>query len=227
MRSLIEAAARLARWASGRNETNLPPWVIDPIQRGTLRYTYRGVRMAKNPFDLALYTRLLWELKPRTIVEIGTLEGGSALWFVDHLAMFGIDGTVHTLDIKPVKLRRPDPRIVLHHGDARQVDAIFPARWIDALARPLLVIDDGDHTYASVLTVLRHFGPQMRRGEYIVVEDGNVGDLGIAERFDGGPVRAIREYLAGEAPFEIDRSYCDHFGRNVTWNVDGYLRRIL
>ena len=26
--------------------------------------------------------------------------------------------------------------------------------------------------------------------------------------------------------YEIDRTFCDYYGRNVTWNVDGYLRRI-
>jgi cephalosporin hydroxylase len=41
------------------------------------RYTYRGVPMLKNPFDLALYLLLLWRLKPRTVIEIGSKSGGS------------------------------------------------------------------------------------------------------------------------------------------------------
>ncbi len=34
--------------------------------------------------DLAIYARLMWELKPRTVIEVGTAKGGSALWLADH-----------------------------------------------------------------------------------------------------------------------------------------------
>jgi cephalosporin hydroxylase len=103
------------------------------------------------------------------------------------------------------------------------------ARWALRLSeqpRPLLGIDDGDHTRESVLAVLRHFESSMQSGEYLIIEDGSAPDLGLGARFDGGPVAAIREFLATGAPFEIDRRYCDFYGRNLTWNVDGYLRRL-
>jgi cephalosporin hydroxylase len=202
----------------------LPPRVLDAIARGTSRYSYKGVVALKDPFDLALYSLLIWRLKPRTIVEIGTNLGGTTLWLADQLVACEIDGVVHSLDLHPVDLP-PNPRIRLHVGDARRMAECFPADWITAQPRPLLVIDDGDHTYTSVLLMLEHFGPQLRSGEYIVVEDGIVDDLAMSHKFEGGPRRAIAEFLARGAPFEIDRSYCDFFGRNVTWNIDGYLRR--
>ena len=225
MASFLSVGWRIARWAAGRSRTQLPPWVLDRIQRATFRYRYKGRQTIKNPFDLALYSLLIWRLQPRTIIEIGTNQGGTTLWLADQLTAYGIDGKVHSLDIVPVVMP-PDPRIVLHTGDALQIDKIFPADWLVTQPRPLLVIDDGDHSHASVLTVLDHFGPQMRSGEYIIVEDGNVNDLGVARDFDGGPHRAIVEFLGRRTPFEIDRSYCDFYGRNVTWNTDGYLRRV-
>src|SRR5690242_8113178 len=42
------------------------------FQEGTLSYTYRGIPCLKHPIELALYTDLLWNLKPRTIIEIGS-----------------------------------------------------------------------------------------------------------------------------------------------------------
>ncbi|HUK06414.1 MAG TPA: hypothetical protein VLX09_00970 [Stellaceae bacterium] len=38
----------------------------------------------------------------------------------------------------------------------------------------------------------------------------------------------VREALLAErgADYAIDARYCDWFGRNVTWNVNGFLRRI-
>jgi cephalosporin hydroxylase len=46
------------------------------------------------------------------------------------------------------------------------------------------------------------------------------------EAYDGGPLRAIHEFLARAGDrYEVDRTLCDYYGTNVTWNVDGYLRR--
>jgi len=45
------------------------------IQRGTTSYRYRGIDCFKCPFDIALYQSLMWDVKPRTIIEFGTLKG--------------------------------------------------------------------------------------------------------------------------------------------------------
>ena len=225
MRPITKTVSRFVRWAFGKSDTGLPPWTIDAIQRGALGYSYKGIPMLKDPFDLALYGLLIGRLRQRTIIEIGTYKGGATMWLADQLEINGIEGTVHSLDVIPVDLP-PSPHIVLHRGSARELSGIFPADWIAALARPLLVIDDGDHTRESVLASLEHFSSHMRPGEYFVVEDGSAADLGLAHKVNGGPLAAIHEFLGRGVPFEIDRAYCDFYGRNVTWNVDGYLRRV-
>ena len=43
--------------------------------------------------------------------------------------------------------------------------------------------------------------------------------------YEGGPVKAIAEFLAshpGES--EIDRQMCDFYGTNTTWALDGYIK---
>jgi cephalosporin hydroxylase len=88
------------------------------------------------------------------------------------------------------------------------------------------VIEDASHEYRHTLAVLRFFDPMMQSGEYLVVEDANVTDMGDEARFDGGPGRAIAEFLADSGHrYEIDRDYCDRFGHNFTGNPNGYLRR--
>jgi cephalosporin hydroxylase len=43
---------------------------------------------------------------------------------------------------------------------------------------------------------------------------------------DGGPSAAIETFLERRGTeWEIDFSYCDFFGINVTWNVNGFLRK--
>jgi cephalosporin hydroxylase len=59
-----------------------------------------------------------------------------------------------------------------------------------------------------------------------LVEDGIMTAAGVAERYGGGPHAPIMQFLR-ERPgrYEIDSRYCNWFGLNVTWNVNGFLRR--
>jgi hypothetical protein len=43
---------------------------LETIQNGTMSYSYKGIPTYKNPFDIALYQLLLWEQKPRTLIEV-------------------------------------------------------------------------------------------------------------------------------------------------------------
>jgi cephalosporin hydroxylase len=67
----------------------------------------------------------------------------------------------------------------------------------------------------------------MAADEYLLIEDGICNSFNNEARYDGGPIRAIAEFL-GEQPlrYEIDTRFCDFFGYNVTWNPNGYLRRL-
>lgn len=92
---------RKAPSVKGRSfAVGIAPDSLDSIQAGTLKTRYKGRRFAKNPFDISLYLKLIESLKPKTIVEIGTSEGGSALWFRDQCKSIGISCTIVTMDIQ-------------------------------------------------------------------------------------------------------------------------------
>src|SRR6202044_3036881 len=63
---------------------------------------WRGVPLMKNVFDFAMYPMLIAELRPLTIFEIGSGLGASAVWFADHLAICGVEATVHSVDLVKV-----------------------------------------------------------------------------------------------------------------------------
>jgi cephalosporin hydroxylase len=216
--------ARMKADIPGRPPTRLTGMLLHDIQLGHFGVTHRGVRMEKNPFDLTLYALLLQRLRPRTIIEIGFHSGGSALWFADQLEINGVDGRVHAIDVREVPAVS-HPRVSFQQGDGRRLHQHMSAEWIGRLPRPLLVIEDADHMPDTTSAVLEHFAPLMEPGEYIVVEDGIVDELPNAAEFLGGPRAAIAEFLEQHAEFEIDGDLCDHFGPNMTYNVDGWLRR--
>lgn len=210
-----------------RTGCSLSRKTLERMQRGTLSYKYKDVPMLKDPFDLALYQLLLWEQKPRTLFEIGSFRGGSALWLADLMTAYGVDYTIVSIDPQPPSLTIPG--VSFRKGDGRNLASILTVEDMTAVKHPMLVIEDADHHPATTLAVLRFFDRWTLPGEYIIIEDGIVDDLynrnGLRQ-LEGGPRPAIAEFLRErETDYEIDTELCDYFGVNVTWNVNGYLRR--
>jgi cephalosporin hydroxylase len=202
--------------------TDIPYDLLMKIQHGAMNYRYRGVPMLKNPFDLALYAMLLERLQPATLIEIGTHAGGSALWFADQRP---------GMQVWSIDLQTPEavshPAVRFFRGDAHRLGEVLTPDRMASLARPLLVVEDSSHLAGTTAAVLDFFDPWLRPGEYIVIEDGILTAMRAGDTYQGGPLRAIHDFLARSGGrYEIDRALCDYYGRNVTWNVDGYLRRV-
>jgi cephalosporin hydroxylase len=202
--------------------TDIPYELLMKIQHGTMNYRYRGAPMLKNPFDLALYPLLLERVQPATLIEIGTHAGGSALWFADHRPGM----RVCSIDLEtPQNVSHPFVQFL--RGDGQRLADVLTVEVMQSLPRPLLIVEDSSHFAGTTAAVLDFFDRWLHPGEYIVIEDGILTAMRASERYDGGPLRAIHEFLARSGGrYEIDRELCDYYGRNVTWNVDGYLRRI-
>jgi cephalosporin hydroxylase len=162
------------------------------------------------------------EVKPDLIIEIGTHQGGGSLYLADLLAMIG-DGVVHTIDIcnmveSPLVLDNPRIKRFVEGWEKYDLAAA-------QVCSRVLVIEDGAHTYEQSLGAIRRFHPLVSPGSYLIVEDGIVDYLGMKKDFNGGPVRAIEEFLGTNPQFSVDRTWCDFFGPNATFNVEGYLKR--
>lgn len=209
-------------------KSSLPSSVLAGIQAGTLKNTYRGRRFLKNPFDVVLYLRLLDRLRPRTVIEIGTHQGGSALWFADMLDAMNISSTVISVDRQP-PTNLVDGRISFRSGDAISLESTLEAESLTKLSHPWLVIEDSAHTFPVCLAVLRFFDQYLAQGDYIVIEDGIVADLPgkVYENYANGPNRAVAAFLSERSnDYAIDTELCDHFGYNATYNPNGWLRRV-
>jgi cephalosporin hydroxylase len=199
---------------------------LEAFQHGILHYQYRGIWCIKCPIDLAIYSRLVWDLKPGCIIEIGSYQGGSALWFADTMTAFGLHSRVVSIDIN-VATSVSDPRIQFLRGDARDLRGVLTDALLDGLPKPWIVVEDGAHTYETTIAALSFFGSRLSTGDFLVVEDGVIDDLGLSEQFDGGPNRAVKDFLERNSDrFSLATEYCDMFGTNATYNPNGYLRVI-
>ena len=204
--------------------TSLPLKSVKKIQEASFKYKYKNRSLTKNPFDLALYLKLLQQVRPRTIIEIGSFEGGSAHWLSDQCSALALDTQVLSIDIHPpVALAGfSTEKVKFLYGDIYNLFSGDLTEQILKCARPFLYIEDGPHDFEGCSKALQFFDYFAQSGEYIVIEDGILKDLKY-RKYRNGPNRAINNFVTSNDSYFIDRSYCDFFGYNVTWNTNGYI----
>jgi cephalosporin hydroxylase len=203
------------------------------------RDSYAGVRLAKFPEDLRVYEHLIWASKPNAVIEIGTLRGGSALWFRDRLrTLAGYreigDLRVISIDLEIDAAREDlgvvDPAfeesITLVAGDVtdpdlpRQVETLLPA---DARC---LVVEDSAHVFETTMAALTGFARFVHPQGFFVVEDGYVDHepMRLREDWPRGVLPAIRQWQTtpeGEK-FKVRRDL-ELYG--ITGQPEGILQR--
>jgi cephalosporin hydroxylase len=170
---------------------------------------WRGRPLMKNVFDFAIYPALIAELRPRTVFEVGSGLGASAAWFADHLALCGVDGRVHSVDL--IKPEAKHPGVEFHQADCADPERLFAADLLRSAPHPWLVVEDAHHNVAAVLERFHAF---LAGGDYLVVEDSDV-------KRD-----ALKAFLgAHPGDYLVDTRFTDYFGRNATCAADSIFVR--
>lgn len=196
---------------------------LEGLNKGHHKVTYKGIKAIRCPFDYVIYQMIIGEVKPDLIIEIGSHEGGGAIYLSDLLKAYNIDGEIHTIDIHDNAKKNliNYPNIKFFGNGAENYDIALAKKF-----KTILVIEDAAHTYECSKEAINKFASLVTVGSYLIVEDGIVNELGIEKEYGGGPLKAIREFLPSHPEFMVDRKWCDMFGKNATFNVNGYLKRI-
>jgi cephalosporin hydroxylase len=181
-----------------------------------------GVGLSKCPLDLWVYQELLTEIRPALVVETGTFDGGSALFFASCLDLLG-DGRVITIDVAPRAGRPQHDRITYLTGSSTDPAILEAVRSAAEGASPVLVVLDSDHAYEHVLAELHAYSPLVTPDSYLVVEDTNVNGHPVLRDFGPGPYEAVDAFLSSGGPFARDLSR-EKF--RLTFNPGGWLRRL-
>src|SRR5438132_789397 len=80
------------------------------------RTQWLGFPLFKMPQDLITLTDVIWQTKPKLIIESGTAAGGSALFMASYCDAMGF-GKILSIDIRPVDRNYPaHPRIAFLGG---------------------------------------------------------------------------------------------------------------
>jgi len=130
---------------------------------------WKGLRDPKDTETQAAYHNLLWELQPKTIVELGVYGGGSLVWFRDLAQAFGFPCEVIGIDIDLSRCQIPEgqmERISLHQGDCNAPESFA---FLNAIEHPVLFIDDAHcNTFNVLKFAVNNF---LGGGDYVIIED--------------------------------------------------------
>lgn len=197
------------------------------VDRGHHLSEYRGRQVLKLQSDLLRYEAVIEHTRPQVIIETGTHEGGSALWFLDRP---GVEMVV-TVDLKVRRYLNRQPGLSCVLGDSIDPSVFGAVRILSGhgTLRTMVVLDSL-HTVKHVEAEIDLYGPLVTPGCALVVEDGlydkagpeRLEREGMSELIDGGPLAAIRSRLVGRSGWRRASPELLDVGSPWTQNVDGW-----
>jgi len=226
---------RFVKISEREDRCSLPKSAWRPLTDNYHLQTWKGIQMDKSPLEIALYPMLIYELQPKTIIEIGADTGGSAIWLADNLELFGIKGSVYSIDIDLSLLdekAKANPKVNFLEGDCNNIDKILSATLLSTLPHPWLIVEDAHVNLVGILDYFHHNG--LQSGDYLIIEDTNQdlwktwsdwGDKEFLARM-GDKLGLLRNWLMKhENEYLIDTYYLDMFCYNGSKNWNSILKR--
>ena len=202
-----------------------------------------GVSIWQLPEDLLRLQQIVFETRPKWIIETGTKFGGSAIFFASLLKLIGReDGGVITVDLTQcemaVETLRSHPHASLVKkaiiGDAASAAvADEVAMTLRGSEGPTLVFLDDNHNAAHVSQEMDQYSALVTPGSYLIVADTVFEDLAgtpvgmptakYPDVKNSNPRLAVNRFLAQRTDFVRDERFV---GKGVSNFSDGFLRRI-
>ena len=196
-------------------------FILKYFNTGTWRKKYwMGKSLGKVPCDMIVQQELIYKLKPDTIVECGTGEGGSALFYYHCSVCAGKPAKVITIDIDANVGRANYEKIVFIDGDCLDLEVFNKVK--SMVSGTTLVILDSTNQKEHASKQLKLYPSLVTLGSYIIMDDTAMGDIINIHR-GLGPREAVEEFLKGNNEFEVDLECEKHL---LTFNPGGYLRRV-
>lgn len=203
---------------------------------------FAGVFIQKLPTDMWCYQQVIHDLRPQYIVDLGSSQGGSAVWFASMMKLFEIPGKVITVDLALEQAYWLSKRRAEEAAKRLKVEDKIDWNYVSGGSKnemvrekvqrlcadaPCMIISDSDHDYEHTYYELEWYANHVGVGQYLVVEDTNIygwnGWLNINDpNQDGlkkGPMEAANDFeLAHMADFARTDWCSKHYGLSHTPN---------
>ena len=187
----------------------------------TIRYAkwhfhkWKGLTLMKDPMCLSVYMMMLQEIKPKTIIEFGTYDGGSALWMSDIMKSLGCKCDIHTFDINIQRVNLPlNSGVTVNYLNNYDIKNFVAQKrnFFKNMKSPVLMIED---SHENVNELVRTIDPFLNSGDYVIIED-TIGPKKYKEIIEEG---------MSKMDYDLDTYYCDFWGYNNSCNVNSIFKK--
>jgi cephalosporin hydroxylase len=200
-------------------------------------FTWLGRPIIQFPQDIVATQEIIWRVRPDLIIETGIARGGSLIFSASMLELLGGDGLVVGVDVdirehNRVEIERHplSKRIRMIQGSSVDESVVGQVQGYVEGRSTVLVMLDSNHTHEHVLSELKLYSPFVTPGSYVIVYDTIVEQMpddmypNRPWRRGDNPLTAVKEFLAQNNDFEVDREVEEKL--LITVAPGGYLRRI-
>ena len=200
-------------------------------------FSWMGRPIIQFPQDICALQELIWQVRPRLIVETGIAHGGSLVFYASMLELLGEGGLVIGIDIdlrehnrKALESHPMKPRIALLEGSSTDAGIVADVRRHAEKRSPVMVVLDSDHTHAHVLKELELYAPLVTKGSYLIVFDTIIEYVPAGFWPDrpwgpgNSPKTAVDAFLQGNPHFVPVKALEDKL--LITVAPGGFLKRI-
>lgn len=187
------------------------------------------------PQDLFALQEIIFETRPKFIIESGVAWGGSLLFYSTLMEALGGEKIIGIDTYMPDDLMQRltshgklSERLIFIKGSSVEPDTLRQIKDIVGGCRDVMVMLDSFHTHEHVLEELRLYSPLVGKGYYLVCGDTIVEDIPEQKHrsrpwgHGNNPKTALHQFREENDRFEVDKKLNNKL--LLTCNPDGYLR---
>ena len=198
---------------------------------------WMGEPMLNTPQDVLALQEIIFQTRPKYIIEVGVCWAGSLLFYSTLMEVLGGEKIIGIDIYVPDELKE---RIASHEHLSKRIEwivgssidksTIDQVKAIVGDCKDVLVVLDSHHTHAHVLEELRAYQQFVGIGKYLICGDTIVERLPaeVARGREWGrgnnPMTALHAFLGENNDFERDSVIENKL--LLTCHPEGYLRRI-
>ena len=185
-------------------------------------FSWLGRPIIQYPQDIIAIQEIIWNVKPRAIVETGIAHGGSLIHSASILEMMGGDGVVIGVDIdirshnrEAIEAHSMYKRIRMIQGSSIDESVVSQVLELVGDRSPVVVVLDSNHTHDHVLKEMELYSPLVQSGSYLIVLDSCVEFMkedAFPDRpwkVGNNPYTAIKAFLSTNTRFQVDQEIED------------------
>ena len=185
--------------------------------------------------DMFAIQEIIFQTRPKYIIEIGVAWGGGLLFYstlmeaLGGLKVIGVDIYIpDDLKDRLFSHGKISDRLVLINQSSINLQTVEEIKSIIDPCREVLILLDSFHTHEHVLKELNMYSPLVGKGQYIICGDTIVEDIPVQKHRvrpwgpGNNPKTDLRQFLKENDRFKIDHGVDKKL--LFTNNPDGYLK---